>query len=83
MVETMAQRDGAVLADRRRPGRPDTVAAALLPLLRAEERAKLPPLDDALPAPPRGLDTGPGVLLGAIIGSLMWAALGAGLAALF
>ena len=81
MIQTEA-RPEAVLADRRRPGRPDTVAAALLPLLRAEERARLPPLAETLAAPPRGLDTGRGVLLGALLGTLMWAALGFGVAAL-
>lgn len=70
------------LADRRRPGRLATVPATLLPLLRADERAKLPPLPKETAfieprravRPERRLGAGEGVLLGVLTGSLLWAA---------
>lgn len=66
--------DATTLVDRRRPGRLAQVSPQLLPLLRAEERSKLPPLGDVL-ATDRYLDTGPGVALGIGLGALLWAAL--------
>ena len=69
--------DTATRIDRRRPGRLAQVSPNLLPLLRAEERARLPPLDIEHAAS-RSLDTGPGVALGVGLGALLWAALIAG-----
>ena len=74
---------GVVVRDRRRPGRRTDVSAALLPLLRREERALLPPLadDDEAPLALRGLRDGQGIVLGLGLGVIMWAALiGAGAA---
>ena len=70
--------DTATIVDRRRPGRLKSVSPQLLPLLRAEERAKLPTLDEALEASDRQLDTGPGVALGLGLGALLWVAMLAG-----
>ena len=70
--------DTATIVDRRRPGRLVQVSPQLLPLLRAEERAKLPTLDEALEASDRHLDTGPGVVLGLGLGALLWVAMLAG-----
>lgn len=70
--------DIATSVDRRRPGRLAQVSPQLLPLLRAEERAKLPMLEEALEASDRHLDTGPGVALGLGLGALLWVAMLAG-----
>ncbi len=72
----MMQRElETTLTDRRRPGRIANVNPNLLPLLRASERALLPPLSEDAPSPGgRRVDTGPGVLLGVIGGGLIWAA---------
>lgn len=67
--------DATTLVDRRRPGRLAEVSPQLIPLLRAEERARLMPLDEVLEATDRHLDTGPGVALGVGLGALLWAAL--------
>ena len=76
---TLALHDEAIdtvtIVDRRRPGRLVQVSPQLLPLLRAEERAKLPTLDEALEASDRHLDTGPGIALGLGLGALLWTAL--------
>jgi|GEM_PF-3184757 len=65
----------ATLTDRRRPGRIAAVNPNLLPLLRAGERALLPPLPEDEPSPGgRLVDTGPGVLIGVIGGAALWAA---------
>lgn len=79
----LAERDDApdanTLVDRRRPGRLANVSPHLIPLLRAEERAKLPPLEEVSDHPSgRSLDTGPGVALGIGLGALLWAMLIAG-----
>lgn len=75
----LAQRDTApdayTLVDRRRPGRLTHFSPHLIPLLRAEERAALPPLEEAMQATDRHLDTGPGVALGVGLGALLWAGL--------
>lgn len=73
-----AAEDATALVDRRRPGRLAEVSPHLIPLLRAEERAKLPPLDEVLRDADRSLDTGPGVVLGIGLGALLWAAMIAG-----
>ena len=67
--------DTATTVDRRRPGRLEAVSPKLLPLLRAEERAKLPMLDEVLEISDRRLDTGPGIALGLGLGALLWTAL--------
>ena len=67
--------DTATIVDRRRPGRLAEVSPQLLPLLRAEERAKLTTLDEALEISDRQLDTGPGIALGLGLGALLWTAL--------
>ena len=68
------------LADRRRPGRMARVNPKLLPLLRAEERARLPALDPddcEIAAWPndRRFDAGEGVVLGMAAGALLWTAI--------
>lgn len=70
--------DATTLVDRRKPGRLETVSPNLIPLLRAEERAKLPTLDEDLYVSDRDLDTGPGVVLGVGLGALLWVAILAG-----
>ena len=75
----LAHRDDAdnatTLVDRRRPGRLAHVSPHLIPLLRAEERARLPPLEEVLRDTDRQLDTGPGVVLGIGLGALLWVAI--------
>ena len=68
------------LTDRRRPGRLAYVSPALLPLLRAEERARLPappPEAEDVTAWPddRRLDAGEGVVLAMTAGALIWTAI--------
>ena len=70
--------DATTLVDRRRPGRLANVSPQLIPLLRAEERAKLPAPDEGLYVTDRHLDTGPGVAFGVGLGALLWAMLIAG-----
>lgn len=81
--------EAATLVDRRGPGRPLIVHSKLLPLLRAEERARLPALlDDRLDPTPDGietfaigelrdryLDAGQGVALGVGLGVIIWTAI--------
>lgn len=78
--------EAATLIDRRRPGRRDTVNPNLLPLLRAEERARWPALvNDGTEATPehletsgmgelrdRHLDAGEGMALAVGLGVIMW-----------
>ncbi|TRW16848.1 hypothetical protein [Glacieibacterium frigidum] len=78
LAERDDEHDGMTMVDRRRPGRLAEVSPHLIPLLRAEERAKLPPLEDVLRDADRQIDTGPGVVLGVGLGALLWAAIIAG-----
>jgi len=61
--------------DRRRPGRPDTVSEALLPLLRGEvhEHPQLEPLLDSDPEDDHALR---GIAVGVIISTGLWALIG-------
>ena len=81
--------EAAKLVDRRRPGRPLTVHSKLLPLLRAEERARLPELiDDRMDPTPDDIETfaigelrdrhpnaGEGIALAVGLGVVMWIAI--------
>ena len=60
--------------DRRRAGRPDSVNPKLLPLLRAEERARLPPLVEGSVdrVEQRRLDAGQALVLATGVGALLW-----------
>jgi len=61
--------------DRRRPGRPETVSSALLPLLRGqvEEPPQTEPLPDVDPDDSRALK---GITVGVIISTGLWALIG-------
>ena len=69
LLEEAPAAEASVRADRRRPGRPASVNPKLLPLLRAEERACLPPLVETHE---RRLDAGQALALATGIGALLW-----------
>lgn len=85
------------LADRRKPGRRDEISRHLAPLLRESERAKmlLSMIDDIEPVSDKydagdqstayqsDLSDGPGVVLGVIIGSIIWIGIASALLSLF
>ena len=76
MVTTELHATRATAAtDRRRAGRLDSVSPQLLTLLRAEERARLAPLEPTDHPSERRLDAGQAVVLAAGLGALLWAAL--------
>ncbi len=77
--------EGATLVDRRRPGRLTAVHPNLLPLLRAEERARLPglPAEAAHHGGDRWLGAEGGLVVGVGLGSLLWVGIVAAGRALF